>query len=190
MLVRKLLVAYIMNIGSLNRLRSIIFWRMAALPESVWQQRTLEVVSVSGIPARVDSLQSSIERRYLSGFLLDKHHHCWGSSSLGFIVIILPVLRQVEKGAAVENIFPAHHLQVHLGPVAFLLSFELSHASKLNMRSVSVVQHGGVRHRHPGSVSLVLLSHSHLLAEGLQRGHVATVEQQLLQELTLLELNL
>ena len=73
MLVRKLLVAYIMNIGSLNRLRSIIFCRMAARPEFGRQQRRPELLSVSGIPARLDSLQSSMERRYLSGFLLDKH---------------------------------------------------------------------------------------------------------------------
>ena len=146
-------------------------------PESDRQQRTVELGSVSGIPARVDSLQSSIERRYLSGFLLGKHRH---SSKWILVIIILPVLREVEEGATVEDIFPSHHLEVHLGPVAFLLSFELSHASKLNMRPVSVVQHGGVRHRHPGSV-LVLLSHAHLLAERLHGGHIATIEQQLLE---------
>ena len=103
------------------------------------------------------------------------------------VSIALPVLGQVEERPAVENVFPPHHLQVDLCPVAFLLSFKLSNTSKLNMRPVSMVQHGGVRHRHPGSL-LVLLSHSHLLAERLQRGHVATVEQQLLQVLTLMEL--
>ena len=104
-------------------------------------------------------------------------------------MIVVPVLRQVEEGPAVEDIFPPHHLQVHLGPVTFLLSFKLSHASKLNMRPVSVVQHGGVRHRHPGSV-LVLLIHSHLLAERLHWGHIATIEQQLLENLSLLKVTL
>ena len=178
MLVRKLLVAYIMNIGSLNRLRSIIFCRMATLPESGRQQRAPELLSVSGMPARVDSLQSSMERRYLSGFFLGKHHEGWALVSC----IALPVLRQVEERPAVEDVFPPHHLQVDLCPVAFLLPFKLSHASKLNMRPVSLVQHGRVGHRHPGSV-LVLLCHSHLLAEGLHGGHIATIEQQLLENL-------
>ena len=97
-------------------------------------------------------------------------------------MIVVPVLRQVEEGPAVEDIFPPHHLQVHLGPVTFLLSFKLSHASELNMRPVGVIQHGGVRHRHPGSV-LVLLTHAHLLTEGLHWGHIATIEQQLLENI-------
>ena len=107
----------------------------------------------------------------------------------GFIV--LPVLREVEERPTVEDIFPPHHLQVDLSAVAFLLSFKLSNASKLNMGpgAVSMVQHGGVRHGHPVCV-LVLLAHSHLLAEWLHGSHIATIEQQLLENLSLLKVTL
>ena len=61
----------------LKELEELIFCRMATLPESGRQQRAPELLSVSGMPARVDSLQSSMERRYLSGFFLGKHHEGW-----------------------------------------------------------------------------------------------------------------
>ena len=106
-------------------------------------------------------------------------------------MIVVPVLRQVEEGPAVEDIFPPHHLQVDLSAVAFLLPFKLSNTSKLNMGpgSVSMVQHSGMRHRHPVCV-LVLLGHTHLLAEWLHGSHIATIEQQLLENLSLLKVTL
>ena len=175
MLVRKLLVAYIMKIGSLNRLTSIIFWRMAPLLEFILQQLDSELSSDSGMPARVDSLQSNMDRRYLSGFFLN---HKVGEVPLPNKAS--PVLWQVKERSTVKNVFPPHDLEVDLSAVSLLLLFELRHAPELDVRPVGVVQHGRVRHRHAGGV-LVLVIHPHLLTERLHRGHIAAIEQQLLQ---------
>ena len=65
---RKLLAAYIMKIGSLNRLKSIILRKMEAFSALRPQQETSD--SASGIRAREASLQSIIDRLYLSGSFL------------------------------------------------------------------------------------------------------------------------
>ena len=74
MLVRKLLVAYIMKIGSLKRLKSNIWCKILACLESALIQQMLDWDSVSDGDNRTSSLQSSIERRYCSGSVLQKRY--------------------------------------------------------------------------------------------------------------------
>ena len=73
MLVRKLLVAYIMKIGSLKRLKSNIWCKILACLESALIQQMLDWDSVSDGDT-TSSLQSSIERRYPSGSFLQKRY--------------------------------------------------------------------------------------------------------------------
>ena len=73
MLVRKLLVAYIMKIGSLKRLKSSIWCKILACLESALIQQMFDWDSVSD-GETTSALQSSIERHYRSGSFLQKRY--------------------------------------------------------------------------------------------------------------------